>query len=145
MCPADSRLHADFSLVFPADPGWVRPAREAVRASLATAQRPELTETAMLLTSEVVTNAVNACCGGSCSAPLTLYAEWAADRFRVLVQDDAPGLPAPSRRPPEAGDEHGRGLFLVEECADRWGVCRSGCGPGHGKAIWFELEGGPRR
>ncbi|MEV5773595.1 hypothetical protein AB0L49_20425 [Streptomyces antimycoticus] len=60
----------------PPDPGWVRTAREAVRTALRTANRTDLTDTALLLTSEAVTNAVNACRTSGCSAPVTLYAEW---------------------------------------------------------------------
>ncbi|MGH1551787.1 hypothetical protein ACRAWF_05320 [Streptomyces sp. L7] len=52
---------ADVSLVFPPHPAWVRTARETVRTLLATSGRPELADTAVLLTSEAVTNAINAC------------------------------------------------------------------------------------
>ncbi|MFI1329763.1 ATP-binding protein [Streptomyces sp. NPDC020845] len=91
---------ADFSLVFPPDPTWVRTAREAVRTALRTANRPDLTDTALLLTSEAVTNAVTACLHSGCAAPVTLYAEWAAlGTLRVLVSDDAPGMPSPGPKP----------------------------------------------
>ncbi|MDP9610525.1 MULTISPECIES: ATP-binding protein [Streptomyces] len=95
---------ADFSLVFPPDPGWVRTAREAIRTALRTANRTDLTDTALLLTSEAVTNAVNACRRSGCSAPVTLYAEWGPHgTLRVLVSDDAPAsprnAPSPETRP----------------------------------------------
>lgn len=129
---------ADFSLVFPPHPGWVRTAREAVRTSLRTARRDDLADTALLLTSEAVTNAVNACRGSGCSEPVTLYVEWqGAGTVRVLVQDAAPGLPAVHCLTAEA--ESGRGLLLIAECAAEWGVCRYG--PGPGKSVWFELGG----
>ncbi|MGW0559679.1 ATP-binding protein [Streptomyces sp. NPDC003016] len=32
----------------------------------------------------------------------------------------------------------GRGLLLVRLCADKWGGCPIGAGPG-GKLLWFEL------
>ncbi|MBB5936856.1 ATP-binding protein [Streptomyces zagrosensis] len=143
MCPTtaatEAAPHPDFSLVFPPDPGWVRTAREAVRTALTSAHRTELTDDALLLTSEAVTNAVNACLLSGCSAPVTLYADWTpAGSFRVLVCDDAPGGPTVSRPYRRGGDdEHGRGLFLISECAAEWGVCRHG--PGPGKAIWFRL------
>ncbi|UNO40555.1 ATP-binding protein [Streptomyces sp. MST-110588] len=126
----------DFSLVFPPDPGWVRAAREAVRAALCAAGREGLVDTALLLTSEVVTNAVKACRSSGCSAPVTLYAEWTGPgTLRVLVQDGAPGVPCWGRA---AGDEEGgRGLLLVGAWADEWGVCRHV--PGVGKAVWFEV------
>ncbi|MCM2426840.1 ATP-binding protein [Streptomyces sp. RKAG337] len=139
----------DFSLVFPPDPVWVRSAREAVRALLRSARRDDLTDTALLLTSEAVTNAVNACHSSGCSIPVTLSAEWtgrgtttdtdtgrdACDTLRVLVHDFAPGLPA--GRAAEGGDESGRGLALIGDCATDWGVRPTDAGPG--KSVWFEL------
>lgn len=90
----DHRRPTDVSLVFPPHPVWVRTARETVRTLLAASHRPELTDIAVLLTSEAVTNAVNACTGRGCSAPVTLRAGWAGPRrLRVLVHDEAPGLP----------------------------------------------------
>ncbi|MDJ0341990.1 ATP-binding protein [Streptomyces sp. H10-C2] len=129
----------DFSLVFPPHPVWVRSAREAVRALLMSARRDDLTDTALLLTSEAVTNAVNACHSSGCSIPVTLSAEWtgvdASETLRVLVHDAAPGLPA--GRGAEGGDESGRGLALIGDCATDWGVRPHDAGPG--KAVWFEL------
>ncbi|MGW1076201.1 ATP-binding protein [Streptomyces sp. NPDC002537] len=138
MCTASAfaLAHADFSLVFPPAPGWVRTAREAVRAALAAAHRDDLTDTAVLLTSELVTNAVNASTGAECSTPVSVYAEWdPIGSLRVLVHDGAPGLPLAYAY--SEGAETGRGLLLVRRCADDWGVCRHGFGPG--KAVWFTL------
>ncbi|NEA59423.1 ATP-binding protein [Streptomyces sp. SID13666] len=129
----------DFSLVFPPDPVWVRSAREGVRTLLtATGGGAELSDVALLLTSEVVTNAVLACRRAGTQARLTLFAECATPgALRVLVTDDAPGLPQPHARP--GGEaEHGRGLPLLTACATAWGVCRHG--PGPGKGVWFELS-----
>ncbi|WP_328452152.1 ATP-binding protein [Streptomyces sp. NBC_00386] len=120
----------DVSLVFPPLPVWVRTARETVRTLLAASHRPELTDIAVLLTSEAVTNAVNACTGQGCSAPVTLHAGWAGPRrLRVLVHDEAPGRP--DCRTPGPDEEGGRGMQLISRGADAWGVC--GHGPGRGK------------
>ncbi|MEU6965815.1 ATP-binding protein [Streptomyces chrestomyceticus] len=141
MCPSTEAAcrpltAGDFSLVFPPDPGWVRTARDAVRTAVRTAGRGGLADTALLLTSEVVTNAVNACRSGGCSEPVTLYGEWPGPgTLRVLVHDGAPGLP--ERRWYGHGATGGRGLYLVGACADDWGVCRHG--PDGGKSVWFEL------
>jgi anti-sigma regulatory factor (Ser/Thr protein kinase) len=125
------------SLVFPPHPAWVRTARETVRTLLVASGCPELADTATLLTSEAVTNAINACEGKGCAAPVTLRAAWTdARRLRVLVHDEAPGLPA--ARTPGRDDEGGRGIQLISCGADAWGVCTHG--PGPGKATWFELE-----
>ncbi|MFI9721239.1 ATP-binding protein [Streptomyces sp. NPDC052396] len=127
----------DFSLVFPPAPRWVRTAREAVRTALTAAHREELADTALLLTSEAVTNAINACRTSGCSAPVTLHADWApGGELQVLVHDDAPGAPRMGRPYPERG-ESGRGLLLISACATDWGVCQHG--PGPGEAVWFRL------
>ncbi|HET6359955.1 ATP-binding protein [Streptomyces sp.] len=126
----------DVSLVFPPDPLWVRAARETVRTLLGGTRRTELMDTAVLLTSEAVTNAINACVLKGCTAPVTLFAGWTdAHRLRILVHDEAPGVPA--CQTPAEEDESGRGMQLISYGADAWGVCSHG--PGRGKATWFEL------
>ncbi|GHC73806.1 ATP-binding protein [Streptomyces cinnamoneus] len=133
----------DCSLVFPPHPAWVRTAREAVRTMLTAARRTDLAETAVALTSEAVTNAVNACLAKGCRTPVTLSAEWAGPgNLRVLVHDGAAGLPV--RRGMASLDaESGRGLMLIERGADAWGVCTHG--PGRGKATWFVVGAPPVR
>jgi hypothetical protein len=126
----------DFSIVFPPDPVWVRAIREAVRTLLAAAGRAELTDTALLLTSEAVTNAVNACRNTGCSLPLTVFGEYTGT-LRLFVHDEAPG--APAVRAAAHDEETGRGLAILTGCATDWGVCHQG--PAPGKAIWFELGG----
>lgn len=85
-------------------------------------------DVAVLLTSELVTNAIR-----HGAAPVRLRAGVDARGLRVEVDDEARGTVAPRRAAP--GDAHGRGLFLVETLADRWG-CRAA---GSGKRVWFEL------
>lgn len=133
----NTHLHpADVSLVFPPHPAWVRAARETVRTLLAASGRPELTDAAVLLTSEAVTNSINACAAKGCTTPVTLHAGWTDPaRLRILIHDEAPGLPA--IRTAAHDDEDGRGMHLISYGADAWGVCTHG--PGRGKATWFEL------
>ncbi|MEU1312856.1 ATP-binding protein [Streptomyces cinnamoneus] len=131
----------DCSLVFPPHPAWVRTARETVRTMLTAARRSDLAETAVALTSEAVTNAVNACLAKGCRTPVTLSAEWAGPgHLRVLVHDGAAGMPV-RQYPVSPDDESGRGLMLIERGADAWGVCTHG--PGHGKATWFVVGAPP--
>ncbi|MER6303485.1 ATP-binding protein [Kitasatospora sp. NPDC001539] len=53
-------------------------------------------------------------------------------RLRLEVHDAGTGRPA--LRPTTPTDEHGRGLLLVNELAERWGCCpRAG---GVGKFVW---------
>ncbi len=132
---------APTTLVFPPAPGWVRAAREAVRTALVVARREELAPMALLLTSEIVTNAVNACRLKGCSTPVTVSVGWLSDgALLVLVYDDAPGGPtaADDARAVLEHEECGRGLLLVRACADGWGVCPPRPGL-MGKAVWFRL------
>ncbi|MEV8307934.1 ATP-binding protein [Streptomyces flavidovirens] len=69
-------------------------------------------------------------------------------RLRVSVWDTNPLIPAPFDKPskllpffpePETGHSTGgRGLLLVQLCADDWGGFHVGAGLG-GKLLWFEL------
>ncbi|WP_179852634.1 ATP-binding protein [Streptomyces sp. 1331.2] len=53
-------------------------------------------------------------------------------RLRLEVHDAGSGRPAVGSAEPD--DEHGRGLVLVNELAERWGCCpRAG---GIGKFVW---------
>jgi anti-sigma regulatory factor (Ser/Thr protein kinase) len=105
-----------------------RLARHHVR-SLATRLGDERAEDAVLLVSELVTNAVKY--GGD--GPIELVIAQPHNRVRVAVRD--PGGPGPlpeMRAPGTAGGGHG--LRLVDEIADRWGV-------EHGSTIvWFEFH-----
>ncbi|MFF1906230.1 ATP-binding protein [Kitasatospora sp. NPDC058218] len=61
------------------------------------------------------------------------------DRLRIEVHDAGGGPPAV--RVSSAEDEHGRGLFLVNELADQWGCCpRAG---GIGKFVWALVAPAP--
>jgi anti-sigma regulatory factor (Ser/Thr protein kinase) len=109
-----------------------RTAREVLRGicSDALVSQP-LTETALLLISEVVTNSV---VHGSGRPMLDISVE--PHVLRVTVTDDAAGLPRVQRNNPLLGDG-GRGLQLVEALASRWGTVRR---VPTGKSVWFELD-----
>ncbi len=91
-----------------------------------------LAETAELLVSELVTNAVRAsmATGELLGVLLRLY----GDRVAVLVEvlDHCPAPPQP--RPGGPASESGRGLVLVEALAVDWGWHRPHEWPG--KAVW---------
>ena len=88
---------------------------------------------AVLLTSELVTNAVL-----HGLTPVTVLVSDDGVRVRVEVADGRPGpLSLPSEGP--AADRiSGRGLGIVDHLADRWG-CRPQQDPA-GKVVWFELS-----
>jgi signal transduction histidine kinase len=97
-------------------------------AALVTAARSDRVEDAVLMMSELVTNALR-----HTRATLRLEIDILGDILRVSVVDDAPDLPAVQPQGDHAVS--GRGLRIVDTLADRWG---SFPGPGSGKTVWFE-------
>ncbi|MGY1837628.1 ATP-binding protein [Blastococcus sp. SYSU DS0510] len=119
------------SRTFSAYPPSVPAARRHVAEALA--DLPEqLRETAELLVSELVTNAIR----HSGGADLAVSVErLSAERVCIGVTDDGHGYPV--LRSPKVTDEHGRGLQLIGLLADRWGVRRTR--GSDAKTVWFEL------
>ncbi|MFC3351383.1 SpoIIE family protein phosphatase [Streptomyces echinoruber] len=103
-------------------------ARRLARRALARWGLEELSDSVELLVSEVVTNAVR-----YASRPVTLRL-LRTDVLRCEVGDDVPQLPR--LRQARATDEGGRGLYLVNRLARRWGATRLSAG----KVVWFELN-----
>ncbi|MDD9378599.1 serine/threonine-protein phosphatase [Streptomyces sp. ZAF1911] len=102
-------------------------ARRFARRALARWGLEELEDSLELLVSEVVTNAVR-----YAERPVTLRL-LRTDVLRCEVGDDSPQLPRQRRARDD--DEGGRGLFLVNRMARRWGATRLSSG----KVVWFEL------
>ncbi|MEV6975800.1 SpoIIE family protein phosphatase [Kitasatospora sp. NPDC093806] len=105
----------------------VRRARALVRAQLAAWHLEPLSDTVVLLVSELVTNAVRV---ARDRVQLQLIR---VDKLLVEVSDDNHNLP--SLEPAEQLGETGRGLTLVTKLAERWGTARKAVG----KVVWFEL------
>jgi anti-sigma regulatory factor (Ser/Thr protein kinase) len=117
--------------ILEADPASPRIARERTRSALSAWGDAESRDTAVLLVSELVTNAV-------VHARSTVTVRLLVDEGCVTVEvDDASALP-PSVRLPRADQPGGRGLHLLESLTDRWGVRPSATG----KTVWFELTSG---
>jgi anti-sigma regulatory factor (Ser/Thr protein kinase) len=106
-------------------------ARRRVRDALASWGLGHLHDTAVLLASELVGNAVRHTQDGGSGLELRLEA--AGTWFRIEVTDRDPMLPRP--RSPSGMDESGYGFVLVEALADKWGVRETA----DGKAVWIEL------
>ncbi|MER5635846.1 SpoIIE family protein phosphatase [Kitasatospora sp. NPDC002227] len=111
----------------PAEPTAVSRARRLVRGTLTEWGVEELTDTAELLVSELVTNSVR-----YASAPIGVRLTL-GDTLLVEISDPLPDPPR-ERHAAEA-DEGGRGLELVRRLALRWGTRAEGMG----KVVWFEL------
>ncbi|MFJ8795088.1 ATP-binding protein [Streptomyces sp. NPDC102462] len=88
----------------------------------------ELANDLRLLTGEVVTNSVT-----HTQAACVVSVRYVGMRLRVEVTDVDPTLVRPSQAEPM--DENGRGLFLVDALATKWGSERCAAG----KRTWFEL------
>ncbi|KAF4410722.1 ATP-binding SpoIIE family protein phosphatase, partial [Streptomyces lycii] len=102
-------------------------ARRLARRALERWGMEELSDSVELLVSEVVTNAVR-----YAERPVTLRL-LRTDVLRCEVGDDVPQLPRLRQARPS--DEGGRGLYLVNRLARRWGATRLSTG----KVVWFEL------
>ncbi|MGV9405495.1 SpoIIE family protein phosphatase [Streptomyces sp. NPDC003667] len=110
-----------------ADPREVARARDLVRDLLLDWELPQAVETARLLVSEVVTNAVRHGGGGRVGLRVVR-----TDALLFEVTDDEPALPSMLAAGPY--DEAGRGLRVVSRLAREWGASATG----HRKTVWFE-------
>jgi serine phosphatase RsbU (regulator of sigma subunit)/anti-sigma regulatory factor (Ser/Thr protein kinase) len=130
----------------PADRRTPAAARAVVRSVLEEAELHDLVDAAVLLTTELSTNAVVHARTG---LELRVMADPAG--LTVTVIDDARGVVPGEGEPGARADgvrrgnglrtpaelsERGRGLLLVDHFADRWGTTHY---PG-GKGVWFRLD-----
>jgi PAS domain S-box-containing protein len=103
--------------------------RRFVAAALGALGLERHAETAALLASELVTNALV-----HADPPYRIAVESGEGVLRIAVND---GTPTGPQLPPH--DEHstsGRGIRLVDSLTNRWGVVQAE----HGKSVWFELD-----
>lgn len=108
----------------------------SARAAVADACRRwrlfELVDTASLLVSELVTNALL-----HAQPPIGLrITKPSAGLLHIEVADHSPDLPEADLHP-DTSTPGGRGLFIVDSLATRWGYRPDG----RGKTVWFELDG----
>jgi len=113
-------------------PESARRARGLVADALVEAGRVDLVETAELLVSELVTNAVV-----HARTSIDLLITAGADGLRVAVRDGSTHLP--SRRHYGRAATTGRGLELVGLLSRRHGTDTDDAG----KTVWFEIGAGP--
>jgi len=91
-------------------------------------------EAAQLVVSELVTNAVLHAGG---SPTISLDVRLTDGALRVLVSDSGLGEPERSPHPDSSTGETGRGVWLVDAFAKRWGTETHGR---DGKTVWCELS-----
>ncbi|MFG1805525.1 SpoIIE family protein phosphatase [Streptomyces sp. NPDC049040] len=115
-----------------ADPGQIRSCREAIRSLLHDWSSADQIDSAVLLVSEAVTN-VLVHTDGDAFLLAQVTGMPGTRRLHVDVGDASDDMP--HRRSPGEMASSGRGLLLMEELADAWGVDPRG----DGKSTWFEL------
>src|SRR4051794_10397978 len=114
-------------------PEAVSLARTAIRVRLEGDLPEERLGDVVLMTSELVTNAIR---HGGAAGPddrIRIRAMRRGRRARIEVCDDGPGVAEPPAAPPTEG---GMGLELVDRLADAWGMDRRG----PTTLVWFEVE-----
>ncbi|WP_433893820.1 ATP-binding protein [Streptomyces sp. CA-111067] len=117
-----------------ADHANVARARHRVRAHLLGRRYDEDTcETALLLVSELFTNAVL----HTASATIGCAVRQIGRHLRIEVRDEG-GAAVPEPGTAGIGAVHGRGLVLVEALSATWGVARDG----GGKTVWCDVRNG---
>ena len=113
-----------------AGPAAAGAARGQVQATIQAWEVPVDASVAMLLTSELVTNAIRHETGDT----ITLVITCAYGQLHVDVHDTSGTLPVPVEGPPDA--EAGRGLVLVASLSSSWGYYRTPTG----KAVYFTMS-----
>jgi anti-sigma regulatory factor (Ser/Thr protein kinase) len=110
-------------------PEAVAIARQFLRERSCPRNDPDVVDVAVLLVSELVTNAVRY---GTAPAALEIDCD-ETHVLQVRVSDASRALPSLGDAGPD--DEGGRGLAIVERLSDVWGV-EAHVG---GKTVWFRL------
>jgi anti-sigma regulatory factor (Ser/Thr protein kinase) len=133
---------ASWRIALPHSAAAVPVARALVRTALTELENGADSDTAELLTAELVANAVEHTAGDS---PIELVVELMPTGCQVEVHDPDPAPPGvltrPDRGEPDPWQEHGRGLLLIRALS-------SSCGhrsTESGKAVWFRLPVVPPR
>jgi anti-sigma regulatory factor (Ser/Thr protein kinase) len=140
MMHAERRFPRRSSLLLGALPSAVPCARLHARQVLWEWGLSEVAETAELLLSELVTNAVQAARANFNDMPVNVRLSANRDRLLIEVWDSnvQPALPRELEHGfPKVDAESGRGLFLVEALSERWGWYPTR-NP-EGKVTWCEL------
>ena len=121
----------DEVVTLPDGPDGASVARRAMkRAAVLWKLDRDTTETAMLLVSELATNAIR-----HGAPPVRMSLRLERDRLRVEVTDSSPALPELGHPGPD--QTGGRGLLIVQQLAAKWGA--RALPRRVGKTVWFDL------
>lgn len=132
-CTDECSMRADL----PAELESVPAARHALCDHLTHWGLGLLAETLALPVNELLANAViHGCAGREESGTITLTACRTPAELRIGVEDPSPEQPHIQKVIGDA--ESGRGLLLVDELCDRWGVTPTA--DGTGKQVWLAMD-----
>lgn len=107
-------------------------ARGHVRMVLLEWGLSDLSDTAELIVSEIMTNAVRA--SAATGDPVRLRVICDQTSIIICVWDSSHSMPAP--QDPSPDQESGRGLLLVQALASEWGTYRESVG----KVVWARVS-----
>ncbi|MEV5908035.1 ATP-binding protein [Streptomyces chartreusis] len=125
----------EYTLHIPNDVRAVTVSRRTLRLILTMHGLIGLVDTAELLATELVANAVRHTKGSA-----ALRVGWSAGVLRIGAWDADPEPPEPPQAFAALRDaEEGRGLALVRACADLWGWQPLTRGGNRGKYVWCDL------
>ncbi|WP_260334379.1 ATP-binding protein [Streptomyces beigongshangae] len=132
--PADGPAHRTGSFGLPPTPASAGLARRNVRELLgAWGADPEACDNAVLVTSELVTNALT----HTVSERVVCRLRTDGHRLHLEVEDQNLGPAVPAQRTAGPDDQGGRGLLLVGVVSSDWGVRDSA--HGSGRVVWAVL------
>lgn len=129
MAPIRPTVQRPLRVSLTAGPAAASEARSQVRAAIYAWDVPVDSSVAVLLTSELVTNAIRHEAGETVMLLITCV----CGQLRVDVHDTSWSVPVPEDAPADA--ETGRGLMLVASLSTDWGFYRTHAG----KAVYFTL------
>ncbi|MFC8016602.1 ATP-binding protein [[Kitasatospora] papulosa] len=125
------------AVTFPAATEAIPPVRRDLYKLLCKSGLAEVADIVALAAQELMANAVtHGCHGFPPNTAVTMTATCDGQQLRLTVEDPSTDLPCVRSGSSDA--EGGRGMLLVDDFADRWGVEVSPTANG-GKAVWMEL------
>ena len=96
--------------------------------------KEDVIERSALVVSEVVTNSVMHA-GLTAAQPIDLNIQVLPGCLRIEVTDEGTAGFDPVATPPYPGQNSGRGLWMVDQLTDRWGVDFT-----HSTRVWSEFD-----
>lgn len=137
--PGPAALDAHCRILLTAGPESAKAARDFTTETLCGWQLGSLVQEAVLIVTELVTNAIRhgACCASDESGQGQVELAWQRDATRVIcVVTDGSARP-PVLSPDDPNAESGRGLLVVQALAAAWGWMLLGATQ---KAVWAAMQ-----